>query len=223
MMIQSIALNAYVGETVGVIFYGDRNDAVTRISNGVTVVYTGTVIAFATGDILQCAYDADSGKFWFGKNNLWWNSSVGTTGDPSAGTNQTLTAAAATYFPFVQLRQAAGTSIADINFGQRPFSYTPPSGFVALNTFNLPTGSVTTNGTFTGNANADGPFVYLNGVPTTMTINGNAVTFGTHSDKLANGFKVRSSSSSYNTSGSNTYSVSTTGATFKNSNAQGNP
>jgi hypothetical protein len=224
MMIQSIALNAYVGETVGVIFYGDRNDAITRISNGITVVYTGTVIAFATGDILQCAYDADSGKFWFGKNNLWWNSSVGTTGDPSAGTNQTLTAAAGTYFPFVQLRQAAaGTSIADINFGQRPFSYTPPSGFVALNTFNLPTGSVTTNGTFTGNANADGPFVYLNGVPTTMTINGNAVTFGTHSDKLANGFKVRSSSSSYNTSGSNTYSVSTTGATFKNSNAQGNP
>jgi len=25
-----------------------------------------------------------------------------------------------------------------INFGQRPFSYTPPAGFKSLNAFNLP-------------------------------------------------------------------------------------
>ena len=30
----------------------------------------------------------------------------------------------------------------DINFGQRPFSYTPPTGFVALNTYNLPTPTI---------------------------------------------------------------------------------
>ena len=28
------------------------------------------------------------------------------------------------------------------NFGQRPFSYTPPNGFVALNTYNLPTPTI---------------------------------------------------------------------------------
>lgn len=28
------------------------------------------------------------------------------------------------------------------NFGQRPFSYTPPTGFVALNTYNLPTSTI---------------------------------------------------------------------------------
>jgi hypothetical protein len=56
-----------------------------------------------------------------------------------------------------------------------------------------------------------------------MTINGNAVTFATHADKLSNGFKVRTSSGSYNTAGSNTYSISTTGAKFKYARAQTNP
>jgi hypothetical protein len=109
------------------------------------------------------------------------------------------------------------------NFGQRPFAYTAPSGFKALCTTNLPTGSITTSGSFTGNANADGPFVYLNGVPTAMTINSNAVTFATHADKLSNGFKLRTSSGSYNTAGSNTYSITTTGAEFKFARAQPNP
>jgi hypothetical protein len=109
------------------------------------------------------------------------------------------------------------------NFGQRPYATTAPSGFKALTTANLPAGTITTSGTFTGNANADGPFVWLNGVPTAMTINGNAVTFATHADKLSNGFKVRTSSVSYNTAGSNTYSISTTGAKFKYARAQANP
>jgi hypothetical protein len=109
------------------------------------------------------------------------------------------------------------------NFGQRPFAYTAPSGFKALNTANLPAGTITTSGSFTGNANADGPFVWLNGVPTSMTINNNAVTFGTHADKLANGFKVRSSSGSYNTAGSNTYSITATGDNFNVARAQPNP
>jgi hypothetical protein len=108
------------------------------------------------------------------------------------------------------------------NFGQRAFAY-PLSGFKALCTTNLPTGSITTSGSFTGNANADGPFVYLNGVPTAMTINSNAVTFATHADKLSNGFKLRTSSGSYNTAGSNTYSITTTGAEFKFARAQPNP
>lgn len=111
------------------------------------------------------------------------------------------------------------------NFGQLPWIDTGPTGSEkALSTANLTDTTITTSGTFTGNASADGPFVYLNGVPTAMTINGNSVTFATHADKLANGFKVRTSSSSYNASGSNSYSISTTGAAFAdNANAQGNP
>lgn len=109
-----------------------------------------------------------------------------------------------------------------VNFGQQPYNYTPPTGYSAL-TDNALSSTITTSGSFTGNASADGPVVYLNGVPTAMTINGNAVTFGTHADKLANGFKVRSSSASYNAAGSNTYSITSTGAAFKNARAQVNP
>jgi len=103
-------------------------------------------------------------------------------------------------------------------------SGTPTADFLELTSANLDDTTITTSGTFTGNASAAGPFVYLNGVPTAMTINGNSVTFATHADKLSNGFKVRTSSSSYNASGSNSYSISTTGAAFAdNANAQGNP
>lgn len=165
--------------------------------------------AWSAGDIIGVAVDKDNGTIEFFKNNT------------TQGGSRTITTNAAGN-AYLQISNYNG-GVVHANFGQRPFAYTPPSGFVALNTFNLLAGTITTSGTFTGNSSTDGPFVYLNGVPTAMTINGNAVTFGTHADKLANGFKVRSSTSSYNTSGSNTYSVTSTGAVFKNANAQGNP
>ena len=96
------------------------------------------------------------------------------------------------------------------NFGQSAWSDTGPTGSEkVLSTANLTDTTITTSGSFTGNASAGGPFIYLNGVPTAMTINGNSVTFATHADKLANGFKVRTSSSSYNASGSNSSTPST--------------
>jgi len=113
-----------------------------------------------------------------------------------------------------------------LNAGQRTFSYTPPAGFKALCTKNLPkSGTVTVSGSFTGNASADGPFVAMNGTPATLTINGNAVTFGTHADALSNGFKIRTSSASYNAAGSNTWVatiVSDYRSIFRHQNAKGN-
>jgi hypothetical protein len=44
--------------------------------------------------------------------------------------------------PAVSVATTSGANTCDANFGQRPFSYTPPSGFVALNTFNLPTPTI---------------------------------------------------------------------------------
>jgi hypothetical protein len=43
--------------------------------------------------------------------------------------------------------QASG----DVNFGQRPFAYTPPTGFKALNTFNLPTPTIGATASTTAN------------------------------------------------------------------------
>ncbi len=171
----------------------------------------------ATGDVMMVAYDAATGKLWLGAKGSWSGG-----GSPSAGTTPTTTTAGTigSYFPWASIYEV---SIISINFGQQPFTYTPPSGFLPLNAFNITAGTVTTSGTFTGNASTDGPMVWLNGTPTAMTINGNAVVFGTQADKLANGFKVRSSSASYNTAGSNTYVATTVGAVFKYEDAQGNP
>lgn len=88
-----------------------------------------------------------------------------------------------------------------------------PAGFKALCQANLPDGeTIETSGTFTGTLAADGPYRDIKGTPLTMTINGNAVTWGTHADKTAFGFKLRTASSSYNNTGSNTFSITSTGA-----------
>lgn len=109
----------------------------------------------------------------------------------------------------------------DYNFGQRPFTNSPTAPTLCTN--NLSGGAVTTSGTFVGNASADGPVVWLNGVPTALSINGNAVTFGTHALRLAGGFKVISNSASYNAAGTNTFSVTVAGSVFKHARGQTNP
>ena len=152
-----------------------------------------------------------------------FNGSTGAFDFTTNGTTFTSIATGLTSGPYFIYVSTAALTTASLNAGQRPLAYTAPTGFLPLNTFNITAGTVTTSGTFTGNASTDGPMVYLNGTPTAMTINGNAVTFGTQADKLANGFKVRSSSASYNASGSNTYVATTVGAVFKYEDAQGNP
>jgi hypothetical protein len=103
-----------------------------KANNGTATAYIGS--SFATGNVIGVALDLDNGKIWFAKNNIFPSS-----GDPAAGTNPAFSSMPAdTYFPAL-----SGLSCTlDINFGQRPFSYTPPTGFVALNTFNLPTSTI---------------------------------------------------------------------------------
>jgi hypothetical protein len=186
--------------------YSYHNDGL-KYSNNSGSAYGAS---FTTNDVIGVAFDADNGTLTFYKNNSSQGQAYsGLTTGP--------------YFPMAGDPSSIPDASATVNFGQRPFAYTAPSGFKALNTANLPAGTITTSGSFTGNANSDGPFTWLNGVPTSMTINGNAVTFGTHADKLANGFKVRSSSGSYNTAGSNTYSITATGDNFNVARAQPNP
>ena len=178
-----------------------------KITGAVATAYGAT---YTVGDVIGVAFDATAGSLTFYKNNV--SQGVAFSSLP-----------ATTYFPAVGDGGSTGTVTYAGNFGQQPFTYTAPSGFLPLNTFNIAAGTVTTSGTFTGNASTDGPMVYLNGTPTAMTINGNAVTFGTQADKLANGFKVRSSSVLYNLIGSNTYVATTVGAVFKYEDAQSNP
>jgi hypothetical protein len=94
---------------------------------------TSGVPSHSTGDILMCAFDADAGKVWFGVNGSWYSS-----GDPAAGTNERYSGLTdGTWMPAVTAYNSSG-SPASINFGQRPFAYTPPTGYKSLCTSNLP-------------------------------------------------------------------------------------
>jgi hypothetical protein len=137
----SIALTGFPWSTAGTYgFYGigGTGNNTDYEANGTTSVFS---IAYTSGDILQIAYDADNGYLYMGKNNSFYNSTGGTTGNPSSGTNPTSTGVTASsgYFPFMG---TFSTGTINANFGQRPFTYTPPTGFVALNTYNLPTPTI---------------------------------------------------------------------------------
>jgi hypothetical protein len=108
-----------------VLYMGDGR---RRINNSDTTSWGAT---FTTGDVIGVAYDADTGKVWFAKNNSWQSS-----GNPAAGTNPaaTLTTGAPFYSGLNPFDSGTGT----VNFGQLGFTYTPPTGFSALSTANLP-------------------------------------------------------------------------------------
>jgi len=81
---------------------------------------------FTNNDVIGCAYDRANNTLAFYKN--------GTLGYTVTGLNS------ADHTPWV-----GGYTTTDslaVNFGQRPFSYTPPTGFKALNTQNLPDATI---------------------------------------------------------------------------------
>jgi len=105
---------------------------------------TATLISSWTNSADQTfhlAIDADNGKVWIGQNNVWWNSTGGSTGDPSTGANPTFSISPIGFKIFSYIDSTTSFNWT-ANFGQRPFAYTPPSGFKALNTYNLPNPSL---------------------------------------------------------------------------------
>jgi hypothetical protein len=119
------------GSTAG--SYGYPNDG-TKYNNGNNTAYGST---YTTGDIIGIAYDGTNNKIWFSKNGTWQAS-----GDPAAGTNAAFTTNSGTSYYFGVAGAGATQSVWNCNFGQRPFAYTPPTGYVALNTYNLPTPTI---------------------------------------------------------------------------------
>ena len=79
---------------------------------------TSGAITATAGDVLQIAFDADTRKVWFGRNNTWLSD-----GNPSAGTNEIGTVSGSD--PLTFLVRPEGTT-AVCNFGQQPFKYGPP-------------------------------------------------------------------------------------------------
>ena len=112
--------------------------------------------AYTTGDVIGVAYDADTGSLTFYKNGT--SQGVATTGITG------------TMFALAATRSAGGQNSSNLNFGQRPFSYTPPTGFVALNTYNLPAPTISNGASYmaatlyTGNGTSQTIANTVNGV-----------------------------------------------------------
>ena len=121
--------------------------------NGATA--TQIFAAAANNDVMMIAVDLNALKIWIGKNGTWSESGVPSTGTNAQFTNLT---SGSTWYAFVRGGGGTGaTTTVNVNFGQQPFSYTPPTGFNALNTYNLPTPTIANGAqymaatTYTGN------------------------------------------------------------------------
>ena len=89
---------------------------------------------FSAGQYIQVLYDATAGAIYFGQNGSYANG-TGSFNQAFSGAVAAFTSLSGEFMPcFITY---GGADIA-VNFGQQPFAYTPPTGFVALNTFNLP-------------------------------------------------------------------------------------
>jgi hypothetical protein len=110
---------------------GTTTNSACYLASGSKVVANVTTSygsSFTTNDVIGVAVDCTNGTLTFYKNNV----SQGTAYSWTGGTID---------FYFSTAVYQSGTGF-NANFGQRPFSYTPPTGFVALNTQNLPTPTI---------------------------------------------------------------------------------
>jgi hypothetical protein len=112
----------------------------TKQTNSVDTAYGNS---WTTNDVIGVAVDADAGKIWFSKNGTFQAS-----GNPAAGTNEAFSGLSGILLPAVSGAGSSNSYTVDMNFGQRPFAYTAPSGFKALVTTNLPTPTIEDGGEY---------------------------------------------------------------------------
>ena len=87
--------------------------------------------SYTTSDVIGVALDVDSGTVRFYKNGV------------AQGATPSFSFTAGTVLvPYIVGDNTAGTKTLAVNFGQRAFAYTAPSGFKALCTQNLPTPTI---------------------------------------------------------------------------------
>ena len=101
-------------------------------------------VALAASSTFGIAFDADNQLFWLAKDGQWYSADSASTSpinvsEVVAGTSgyDFSSLSGDEYAPHFGNSDTAGAEIS-VNFGQRPFAYTPPTGHVSLCTTNLP-------------------------------------------------------------------------------------
>lgn len=126
-----------------------------RYQSGGEVLLNGsvyaTVASFTSTDEVGLAIDMDALTVGVYKNGSLLTTVTGVT-------------SGFTYYPMTIGNSSATAYTAFWNFGQRPFAYTPPSGYKTLNTFNLPTPTI-----LQGNKYMDAKLYTGNGTSQTIT------------------------------------------------------
>jgi len=151
---------------------------------------------FPSGAVIGVALDMDAGKIFFSINGVWQAG-----GNPVTGLNPAFSGLTGPLTPAGSNDAGTGDRVM-YNFGQRPFAYAPPEGFLPLSTEHLPCGMFRTSGTYIGNGQAHGPRVWTGAEMESVTIDGtlyinDGSARGTV-DFLCNGFKLRSTTKNSN-------------------------
>jgi hypothetical protein len=98
-----------------------RSDGVVNVNTSVV----GTFASYTAGDVIGMTFDASNNQLKYYKNNT-----LITTQTVANSAGYGIYAGAGS-------DSSGSTNVNSINFGQQPFVYTPPTGFLALNTYNL--------------------------------------------------------------------------------------
>jgi hypothetical protein len=142
------SLAQHLGALTGSIgYYGATGQ---KYVGGTASAYGAT---FTNNDVIGVAFDRDAGSITFYKNNV--SQGVAATGLTSSE------------YVFAVSNISSSAAVVNTNFGQRPFTYTPPTGFNRLQTFHLPTPTIGASSTTLANK-------YFN--PVLYTGNGSART-----------------------------------------------
>lgn len=112
------SLASYVGQTSGGYSWYSTG---SKYNSGSGVSYGS---AYAQNDVVGVALDMDAGTITFYKNGV-------SQGEAYSGLS-------GTFFPAVSDGDTSSAINISLNFGQLGFTYTPPTGYLALSTANLP-------------------------------------------------------------------------------------
>jgi len=145
-----LATQTYAWQNTNSVFYSGSNGDKSVDSSA-----SAYGSAYTTNDVIGVAVDVDASTITFYKNNV------------SQGA---ISHTFVNVFPCLADGASATTDTFYANFGQRPFSYTPPTGFLAINTQNLPTPTISNGAnymaatTYTGTGSALSVSNAVNGV-----------------------------------------------------------